>query len=61
MSDFIAHTSDDAPTVFDPNGFNKPIDVKFQGSDMFIVDFGIFVPEKPASGTGKVWVVLHTH
>jgi len=61
VSDFVAHTSDDASTVFDPQGFNKPIDVKFRGNNMFIVDFGIFVPERPAPGTGKVWMVSRAH
>jgi len=61
VSDFITHTSNDASTIFDPNGFNKPIDVKFQGGNMFMVDFGIFAPEKAAPGTGKIWMVSRVH
>jgi glucose/arabinose dehydrogenase len=57
VSDFIAHTSNDTATIFDPSGFNKPIDVKFRGKDMFIADFGVFAPAKPAPGTGKIWRV----
>jgi hypothetical protein len=59
--DFIAHTSNDLATIFDPNGFNKPIDVKFRDADMFIADFGVFAPAKPTPGTGKIWVVSRAH
>ncbi len=59
VSDFIAHPSNDMATVFSPDGFNKPIDVKFRGPDMFIADFGIFVPAKPTPGSGKIWMVSH--
>lgn len=61
VSDFIAHTSNDTATVFAPGGFNKPIDVKFSGSNMFIVDFGVFVPAKPTPGSGKIWMVSRAH
>ena len=49
-------------TIFVPNGFNKPIDVRFRGSEMLILDFGDFLPganghNVPASG--KVWTVTH--
>ena len=61
VSDFIAHTVSDTATIFEPDGFNKPIDVKFQGVDMFIVDFGVFAPAKPTPGTGKIWMVSRVH
>jgi hypothetical protein len=62
VSDFIAHPEDStADEIFDPSGFNKPIDVKFRSGLMYIVDFGVFEPglnlQQP--GTGKVWVVSH--
>ncbi len=59
--DFISNVGDELDEVFDPDSFNKPIDVKFMGDLMLIVDFGVFEPgaglAKP--GTGKVWVVSH--
>jgi glucose/arabinose dehydrogenase len=61
VSDFIAHTSNDSATIFEPNGFNKPIDVKFRGVNMFIADFGVFAPAKAAAGTGKIWMVSRAH
>jgi hypothetical protein len=62
VSDFIAHTSNTVENLFDPNGFNKPIDVKFQDGAMFIVDFGVFEPGIGLSepGSGKVWIVTPT-
>ncbi len=61
VSDFIAHTSNDIATTFEPNGFNKPIDVKFRSGNMFIVDFGVFAPATPTPGTGKIWMVSRVH
>ena len=61
VSDFITHRSSDTATIFEPNGFNKPIDVKFRGSDMYIADFGVFAPATPTPGTGKIWRVSRTH
>lgn len=59
VHDFIVHKEQTADVIFDPTGFNKPIDVKFRGPKMFIVDFGIFEPGtglvNPTSG--KIWVV----
>lgn len=59
VTDFIVHTSNTQNVIFDPGGFNKPIDVKFRGESMLIVDFGVL--EKGLNiqqpGTGKVWVV----
>jgi len=61
VSDFITHTASDAATIFQPEGFNKPIDVKFRGPDMFIADFGVFAPGTPTRGTGKIWMVSRSH
>ena len=61
VSDFITHSSNDIVTVLEPGGFNKPIDAKFRGVNLFIADFGVFVPAKPAPGTGKIWMVSHAH
>lgn len=61
VSDFIAHTSNDMATIFEADGFNKPIDVKFRGGNMFIADFGVFAPAKPTAGTGKIWMVSRVH
>jgi glucose/arabinose dehydrogenase len=58
---FIYHPSNDMATIFDPTGFNKPIDVKFRGANMFIADFGVFVPAPLMPGTGKVWIVSRVH
>jgi hypothetical protein len=61
VSDFITHTSNDAATIFEPNGFNKPIDAKFRGANLFIADFGVFAPSTLSPGTGKIWMVSRTH
>jgi glucose/arabinose dehydrogenase len=61
VSDFIAHPSNDMATIFDPSGFNKPIDVKFRGVNMFIADFGVFPPAKITPGSGKIWMVSRAH
>lgn len=61
VSDFIAHTSNTMASVFDSSGFNKPIDVKFRGVNMYVVDFGVFVPATPTPGTGKIWMVSRAH
>lgn len=61
VSNFITNTGTTAATIFDPAGFNKPIDVKFRGDVMLIVDFGVFEPglQLQQPGTGKVWAVCH--
>lgn len=61
VRDFVVNTGTTAASVFDPNGFNKPIDVKFQGDAMLIVDFGVFEPGLGIiqPGTGKLWAVCH--
>jgi hypothetical protein len=60
-SDFIVHTANEPDVIFDPNGFNKPIDVKFFNNVMLVADFGVFEPglNLMQPGTGKVWVVCH--
>jgi hypothetical protein len=60
VSDFVAHPPNTDAVIFVPNGFNKPIDVRFRGPEMFILDFGDFQPgvhNVPASG--KIWKVTH--
>jgi hypothetical protein len=38
--------------------FNKPIDVRFRGHEMFIVDFGVLLPGTYNSpNSGKIWKV----
>ncbi|WP_445505319.1 hypothetical protein [Microvirga sp. G4-2] len=61
-SDFITQVANTPENIFDPNGFNKPIDVKFQDGTMFIVDFGVYEPglDLAEPGTGKVWTVTPT-
>jgi glucose/arabinose dehydrogenase len=61
VSDFITHPSNDVATIFDPSGFNKPIDVKFRGVNMFIADFGVFPPAQITPGSGKIWMVSRAH
>ena len=60
-SDFIVNEGNTVEEVFDPSSFNKPIDVKFAGDVMLIVDFGVFEPGLGLvqPGTGKVWLVSH--
>lgn len=61
VSDFIANRGTTPDELFDPEGFNKPIDVKFWREFMFVVDFGVFEPglmiQEP--NTGKLWLVSH--
>src|SRR5262249_33426262 len=70
VSDFIAHDTSTCPVpdtnltcaigiVFATAGFNKPIDVRFGGSEMFIVDFGVSTPAPATANTGKIWRVTH--
>ena len=66
VSDFITHPCGVLPctptqaVVFAAGGFNKPIDVRFHGSDMFIVDFGIFGPAPTTPFSGKIWKVTNS-
>jgi glucose/arabinose dehydrogenase len=59
VSDFIVNTGDTPEEIFEPTGFNKPIDVKFQDGTMFVVDFGVYEPglDLAQANTGKVWTV----
>jgi hypothetical protein len=70
VSDFITHDTSTCPPpatnlvcpisiIFAVNGFNKPIDVRFRGSEMFIVDFGVSNPATPTANSGKIWRVTH--
>jgi hypothetical protein len=59
VSDFVTHTSNTQSVIFAVAGFNKPIDVRFRGSEMFIVDFGVSNPATPTANSGKVWKVTH--
>ncbi len=59
VRNFIVNLGNTAAEIFDPQGFNKPIDVKFKGQVMLIVDFGVFEPglDLQQPGTGKIWAV----
>ena len=71
VSDFITHPSNTLAVIFEctmskPDGsdncfesFNKPIDVRFRGREMFIVDFGVFAPAPVTPNSGKIWKVTH--
>jgi hypothetical protein len=63
VSDFISHPMNTSVVIFPttdvPNSFNKPIDVRFRGPEMFIVDFGFFVPGPVTPNSGKIWKVTH--
>jgi glucose/arabinose dehydrogenase len=60
VSDFLVHPDPTPAGIFDPAGFNKPIDVRFRGDRMFIVDFGVLEPglDLMQPNTGKLWVVV---
>lgn len=57
VSDFISHPTNTVAVIFDPAGFNKPIDVRFRGAEMFVVDMGLFPPATLTPNSGKVWKV----
>jgi hypothetical protein len=60
QTDFITHPMNTDAVIFVPNGFNKPIDVRFRGPEMFIVDFGDFLPGfSNVANSGKIWKVTH--
>ncbi len=61
VSDFIAHTSNAQAVIFQAGGFNKPIDVRFHGPDMYIVDMGIFPPAPLTPNSGTIWRVSRAH
>jgi hypothetical protein len=56
---YVVNVGNTPEEIFGPAGFNKPIDVKFHGDVLFIVDFGIFEPglQPQEPSTGKVWTV----
>ena len=58
-SNFITPISRNPDQLFNPAGFDKPVDVKFRGNTMYIVDLGAFEPgiNIQDSNTGKIWVV----
>ncbi len=57
VTDFIYHPTNTQAEIFAPDGFNKPIDVRFRGPRMYIVDFGVFPPAPITPNSGKIWVV----
>jgi len=61
VTDFITHPTNTQSEIFMPDGFNKPIDVRFSGPNMFVVDFGVFAPAPIMPGTGKIWMVSREH
>ena len=60
VTDFISHPMNTDAVIFVPDGFNKPIDVRFRGPEMFIVDFGDFLPGVyNVPNSGKIWKVTN--
>jgi hypothetical protein len=60
VTDFVTHPTNTTAEIFVPNGFNKPIDVRFRGPEMFIVDFGDLLPGVAnVANSGKIWKVTH--
>jgi plastocyanin/glucose/arabinose dehydrogenase len=59
VTDFLVNPGETAAQVFDPSHLNKPIDVKFNGASMYVVDFGAYEPglDIARPGTGKVYQV----
>jgi len=57
VSDFIAHTMNTQAVIFQTDGFNKPIDVRFRGPRMYVVDMGVFPPATLTPNSGKIWMV----
>jgi hypothetical protein len=60
VSDFVTHTTNTQAVIFAAGGFNKPIDVRFRGPEMYVVDFGISNPATPTANSGRIWKVTHT-
>jgi hypothetical protein len=60
VSDFVTHPTNTQAVIFAPAGLNKPIDVRFRGPKMFIVDFGVFAPATPIPNSGKIWLVTNS-
>jgi hypothetical protein len=61
VSDFVSHPTNTQAVIFEADGFNKPIDVRFHGPDMYIVDFGVFSPAPLTPNSGKIWKVSREH
>jgi hypothetical protein len=59
VTDFITHPANTQAVIFAVDGFNKPIDVKFRGPEMLVVDFGVFPPAPLTPNSGKIWKVTH--
>jgi glucose/arabinose dehydrogenase len=60
VTDFVTHPMNTQAVIFVANGFNKPIDVRFRGSEMFVVDFGDLLPGVfNVANSGKIWKVTH--
>jgi hypothetical protein len=60
VTNFVTHPVNTDAQIFVPNGFNKPIDVRFRGPEMFVVDFGDFLPGVfNVANSGKIWKVTH--
>jgi hypothetical protein len=59
VTNFIDHNSQSPSVIFLATGFNKPIDVKFRGPVMYIIDLGVYEPglHLQQAATGKVWIV----
>ncbi len=59
-TDFFANTGETMDEIFDPEGLNQPLDVKFHEGVMFVVDLGIFEPGLGLMqpGTGKIWTIV---
>jgi hypothetical protein len=56
---FVVNLGNRAEEIFDAASCNTPIDGKFQGNVLFVVDLGMFEPglQLQEPGTGKVWTV----
>jgi len=60
VTDFVTHPMNTAAVIFVPNGFNKPIDVRFRGPEMFVVDFGVGAgAPMQIPNSCKIWKVTH--
>jgi hypothetical protein len=60
VTDFVTHPMNTAAVIFVPTGFNKPIDVRFRGPEMFVVDFGVGAgAPKQIPNSGKIWKVTN--
>ena len=62
ISDFIGNAGTSFSDFFNTGAFNKPVDVKFNGDTMYIVDYGAVEPVTNIMhpGSGKIWAVTRT-